>query len=530
MRRWNGWGEDTVRMEVPPSALALLEETIGPGRPPRDLTLEEALARVSASRLPAHPLLDRDKEARLRHSVGQSFPDWLALRGGLLRGLPEAVARPGNRTEVASLLSWAGETGVRVIPYGGGTSVVGHLSVDPGGPPTLSLSLERMTELLDLDAQGCLATFQAGVGGPRLEAALEPAGFTLGHHPQSFEYSTLGGWVATRSCGQLSLGYGRIENLLAGAGMEPPLGRLEVPVQPASAAGPDLKQLLLGSEGRLGVLTDCTVRISPLPQSQVFKGLFFPDQERGLAAVRQMAQERIPRAMIRLSLARETATTPALAGSGRSVRFLNRYLAARGIGEERCLLIYGAGGSRSKVRSCLKEARAVAGKHKGVGLGTAPGRQWFRHRFRAPYLRNALWRLGYGVDTLETAVPWRMVEPVLSTVEEGLTGSLEGFQERVHVFSHLSHVYPHGSSLYFTFLFRLAPDPEETLERWRIMKDKASRAVVASGGTISHHHGVGLDHRDYLEPEKGPLGLSLVRSACQTLDPEGIMNPGKLIK
>ncbi|MBU0514592.1 MAG: FAD-dependent oxidoreductase, partial [Proteobacteria bacterium] len=210
MRRWNGWGDSAVDYPVPEAARRVIESLLGPGKPPRDVTLEETVAGVPPARLKDHPLISTEAALRATHAVGQSLPDWVAVRSGTIAAYPDGVARPGSADEVAAVLEYAAAAGAAVIPYGGGTSVVGHLSVPPGDRPTISLDLGRLTDLIDLDAEGQLATFGAGVRGPDLEAALRPRGFTLGHYPQSFEYSSLGGWVATRSSGQFSLGYGRI--------------------------------------------------------------------------------------------------------------------------------------------------------------------------------------------------------------------------------------------------------------------------------------------------------------------------------
>ena len=529
MRRWNGWGEVGVEFEVPDSAEEYIEARLGPGNPRKEVTLDDVISGVGPSRLPDDTLWETDSRSRVIHSVGQSIPDWIAFKGGTIPGYPDGVAQPASAGEVKELLKRAAEAGAVVIPYGGGTSVLGHLSVPDGDRPVLSVDMGRMNGLLDLDARGRLATFGAGVAGPVLEAALESHGYTLGHYPQSFEYSTLGGWVATRSSGQFSLGYGRIEQLYFGGTVITPSGELDLPVHPASAAGPDLKQLVMGSEGRLGIITDCVVKVSPLPERELFKAAFFPDEASALAAARDIAQAGLGLTMIRLSLAEETATTLSLAGDRRDLRFLGKYLAWRGVGPGKCMLLVGAVGPSKRVARSMADAMSIVKRHKGVSAGQGPGRQWYKNRFRLPYVRNTLWDRGYVADTLETAVPWRQVEAAVVDVEAALRTGLEKYEERVHVFTHLSHVYPHGSSIYTTYLFRLGATPAQTLEWWRLLKTAASGTIVRHGGTISHQHGVGLDHRPYLEAEKGALGLDAIRSALGAMDPEGMMNPGKLV-
>lgn len=529
MRRWNGWGDDTITYPLPVQAQRYLEAWVGPGTPPKDATWEEALAAIPPSRLPDHPLISKDAGDRLRHARGQSLPDWVFMRSGRVPIAPDGVAHPTSAEEVRALLRFAADVGVRLIPYGGGTSVVGHINPPPGESPVLTVDMGRMNRLRHLDETSQLATFGAGVAGPDLEAQLRARGFTLGHFPQSFELSTLGGWVATRSSGQQSLKYGRIEQLFAGGRLESPAGTLVMPAFPASAAGPDLREMVLGSEGRLGVLTEVTVRVSPLPEKEAFHAVFFPDWESGLEAVRAIMQARLPLSMLRLSGPAETEMTLALAGHERLIWALEQWLAMRGVGREKCLALMGFSGERGWVCKARRAALALARRHGGVHAGTTFGRQWQKTRFKTPYLRNTLWEQGFAVDTLETATSWSRIPAMVQAIEDALRGALKETGERVHVFSHLSHPYPHGSSVYTTYIFRLASDPEQTLQRWQALKSAASQAIVAHGGTISHQHGVGEDHKQYLGAEKGELGLRAIQDLCRRLDPQGLMNPGKLV-
>ncbi len=529
MRRWNGWGDERAVAALPDGAPSFLDPIVGRGTPPADVTLDEVVAAVPPSRLAAHPLVSTDALDRVLHARGQSLPDWIALRSGRIATFPDGVAMPADDAEVRTLLAYAAATGARLIPYGGGTSVVGGVTPLGGDAPSLTVDLARLARLRRFDDRSGLATFGAGVTGPVLEATLGARGWTLGHYPQSFEYSTLGGWVATRSCGQESLGYGRIEALFAGGRLEAPAGTLELPAHPASAAGPDLRQLVLGSEGRLGVLTEAVVRAVPLPPRQRYLALFLPDLERGLAAVRDLAQARLPLSMIRLSTPAETSTTLAMAGRPALTDLLVRYLRTRGLGPRRCLLVLGVAGRPRLARVVEREALGIVRGHGGVHSPGGLGRRWQRERFRTPYLRNALWEAGYAVDTVETAAEWSRVPALLAGLAPSLRRGLADIGEGVHAFTHLSHVYPSGSSVYTTYLFRLATDPDETLRRWRTLKALASRAIVDAGGTISHQHGVGTDHAPYLEAEKGALGMALIADVARRLDPDGLMDPGKLL-
>ncbi len=530
MQRWNGWGDETIHASIPPQAEMLLKEWVGKGTPLPDYPLEKFLKQVPETRLRDHPLISTDPKVRLDHAHGQSLPDWVAIRSGMIQRFPDGVAFPPDLEGLGDIVAFAEKHKFVVIPYGGGTSVVGHLSVPEGDRPVLSLSLERLGRLTHLDSHSLLATFEAGVRGPQLEAELRPKGFTLGHYPQSFEYASLGGWVVTRSSGQQSSHYGRIEDLFAGGEMITPKGILRIPPFPASAAGPDLRHLVMGSEGRLGILSKAIVRISPLPQRDDVHGVFFPSWEDATNALRSAAKERLPFSMIRLSNPTETMTNLTLAGHEREVGLLRRYLRLRRIPDESaCMCLVGFTGSRGMVRTARGEAFSVFRRHKGVSVGKTMGEAWKKNRFHAPYLRNTLWDRGYAVDTLETAVTWENVTTTMAAVEEAVRNALAPWNEEVHVFTHLSHVYPTGSSLYTSYVFRLADTPEETLERWRSLKGAASQAILRSGGTISHQHGVGTDHVPYLEAEKGEVGMNALKQIFTHFDPDGRMNPGKLI-
>jgi len=530
MRRWNGWGDDTLAYPLPAAAARFLERLVGRGTPPRDATLADVMAALPPSRLPAHPLVSHAPDVRVRHARGQSLPDWIALRSGRVGAFPDGVAYPTTDAEVRDLLGFAAAVGAQIIPYGGGTSVVGHINPQSGPAPVLTMDMSRMNRLRRFDETNHLATFGAGVSGPDLEAQLRARGYTLGHFPQSFEYSTLGGWIATRSSGQQSLGYGRIEQLFAGGRLEAPAGTLVLPCFPASSAGPDLREMVLGSEGRMGILTEATVRVTCLPEREDFHAVFFPTWERGLAAVRQIVQAQLPLSMLRLSTAAETEMTLTMAGHQQIVGALERLLAARGVGGGKCMLMIGISGSNALVRLARRAALDIAGKHGGVHIGRAMGRQWVKSRFRAPYLRNLLWEMGYAVDTVETAVKWTRLPAMVDTIGTALRTGLADRDERVHAFTHLSHSYPSGSSVYTTYVYRVAPDPDETLSRWQALKAAASQAIVAHGGTISHQHGVGVDHLPYLACEKGDLGLAAIRALCERFDPQELLNSGKLVE
>lgn len=529
MRRWNGWGDDSDHYTLTEEARAFVRGSVGEGRAPADAARDEVLRSVPEPRIKASAGFRTDAAIRLDHARGQSLPDWLAMRYGRMGPFADAVALPATHDEAAAALAEAKKLGATVIPYGGGTSVVGHLGVPAADRPVVNISLERLDKLAALDDRAQLATFGAGTPGPRVEAQLKAQGYLLGHFPQSYEYSTIGGWVVTRSSGQQSMRYGRIENLFASGRLVTPRGELAVGGHPASSAGPDLREAVMGSEGRFGLLTEVTARIRPLPQAEEFRAVFFPDWVSGIEAVRALTQSEIALSMLRLSNETETQTQLALVSGHRSaIVWLQRYLGLRGIGAGQCMLMMGLTGTTAQVRRLLREALAICRTHRGVHVGATIGRAWAKNRFRGPYLRNTLWEAGYAIDTVETAINWPKATPLMRAIEQAARDALAQDDERVHAFTHLSHVYRQGCSIYSTFVYRAAGSYDADCERWRRLKARLSQTIVAHGGTISHQHGVGADHAPYLQAEKGALGMDLVRAMARELDPTGMMNPGKL--
>lgn len=527
MRRWNGWGGESEHNPLTAEARAFLKERVGEGTPNRDASRESVLLSLPATRF-SNPLFASDAATRLDHARGQSYRDWLALRYGKVGPVADAVALPSSREEADAVLAAAMQMGAVVIPYGGGTSVVGHLDVSQGDRPTVNISLKNLNRLRSIDTRNSLASFEAGTPGPMVEAQLKQHGYLLGHFPQSYEYSTVGGWVVTRSSGQQSLRYGRIEQLFHSARLATPRGALTIGGLPASSAGPDLREALMGSEGRLGLVTEATVRIRPLPTHEDFHAVFFSHWDAAVEAVRALAQSDLQLSMLRLSNEVETETQLALAGHEKLITWLKRYLKMRKIGERPVMLLIGTTGSHRDVLRLKREALSIAKQHKGVNTGRAIGKGWAKNRFKGPYLRNSLWEVGYGADTVETCVSWAAATQTMRAIEAAAHQVFASFGERGHCFTHLSHVYRSGCSVYSTFVFRAGGDYERDFERWTLLKASVSAAIIANGGTISHQHGVGRDHAPYLVHEKGALGIDLIRAMAREFDPQGLMNPGKL--
>ena len=533
MRLWNGWGNENseLTMELNDGLRALLEALVGPGTSLNQATLKEVISNVPTSRLDDHTLIKTDPETRVRHSRGQSLPDWLDMHSGNVDTFPDGVAFPESTEHVRELLAYARENDLVVIPYGGGTSVVGHINPVKSDRPILTIDMGNMNSLLSIDTESQLATFGAGTPGPVVEETLKEHGYTLGHFPQSWELSTLGGWVASRSSGQQSLHYGRIENMFAGGIIETMNGTMTIPTIPASSAGPDIREMILGSEGRIGIITEVTVRITPVPEEEKFQVIFFPSWQIGINAARELIQQRVALSMVRLSNPLETTSLLYMgAGSDSSgVVALEKSLSEKGIGEGKVMMTFGVTGSarhcETAYQLAIDHCAALGGFVDQSGLGE----NWAHGRFRAPYLRDPLGAEGYIVDTMETAVDWSKVSEAAENIEEAIRTALDDEGERVHAYTHLSHVYGQGSSIYTTYLFRIGESYELGKNRWMKLKKAGADQIVAHGGTISHQHGVGSDHKNYLAEEKGEFGIAAIHSLCKQFDPYGQMNPGKLL-
>ncbi len=527
-RRLGGWGYTDASFPPSEEMLAWLSERLGPF--PAGIPTLETLPEVEAPRpMPAiSGRLSTEPRHRLEHALGQGLPDLVRWRSGARIRAPDAVYWPSSTEEVEHVLKVCARERIRVIPWGGGTSVTGGVNVPKHDVPVLSLDLGILNALEKIDDVSGLATLGAGASGPMLEKALADHGFTLGHFPQSWELATLGGWIVTRSSGQESAGYGRIEDMVAGVELVAPAGRLTVPPLPASAAGPDLRHLVLGSEGRLGVVTKATVRVRRRPTHTIVEALLFPDWSSGADAARRLAQSGIPIGILRLSDEPETEVAMSVGlGHSHLAPLIRKWLTFRGVASG-CLMLLGASGERELVVTTLREARSILAPHGAVRLGRGPGRKWRADRFRHPYLRDGLLSHGIATDTLETAAPWSRLDLVRDAVRGSLTTALAP-GETTAVLCHVSHPYRDGASLYFTFFFRCGSTCVDTIERWARLKRAATRAIVEAGAALSHHHGVGVWHAPWLVHETGEDGHRMLATAAGQMDPDGILNPTVLL-
>ena len=512
------WGDPAAATVLPDSALGLVELAFGlqdrppvSGATPPPSALDDALLDELRDALGADHVLTDDATRTLR-TRGKSTPDLLRARAGDLDDAPDAVVRPDGHDDVVAVLAWADQHRVAVVPFGGGTSVTGGLAARRDGfAGVVSLDLVRMKRLLAVDEVSMTVTLEPGLRGPEAEALLAEHGLTLGHYPQSFRHASIGGFAATRSSGQSSAGYGRFDAMVVALTAVTPTGTLHLGSSPANAAGPDLRQLLLGSEGAFGVITSVTVRVRRAPAVTSYEGWRWPSFDAGSDAMRTLAQAGLLPTVLRLSDESETAINLADPSS------------IGGAEDPGCLMVAGQEGTEEQVATRRAAVTAVLAGLGGTALGTEPGEKWAHGRFDGPYLRDALLDHGVLVETLETATFWSNRERLYAGVRAALTASLG---EGSLVLCHVSHVYETGCSLYFNVAARQGDDP---IAQWQAAKAAASDAIVAAGATITHHHAIGTDHRPWLAQEIGDVGVRVLRAVKAELDPTGILNPGVLI-
>ena len=524
--KWNAWGDPHEAKPLSDGIRSLLKQALG--------VSDSTAAELDADQVTLCPsqLADDHREAlaaivgpdycrvgdrdRLLHAGGKSTLDLLRRKDSGVQEAPDGVLLPGAEDDVAAILRYCSQHGIAVVPFGGGTSVVGGLDPIRGAfSAVVSLDLRRFDALLAFDAVSGEAEFGAGVTGPRAEQLLAEHGFSLGHLPQSFEFASLGGYAATRSSGQDSAGYGRFDDMIRGLHVITPAGVLDLGRAPQSAAGPDLRQLLIGSEGVFGIITRVRVRVHPSPDVTCYEAWSFPDFATGTAALRAVAQTGTGPTVIRLSDEAETGVNLAT---------------TEAIGESQitggCLAITVFEGTAAHAESRHAETRELITAMGGTSLGEAPARAWEDGRFGAPYLRDSLLAAGALCETLETATDWLNIPALKAAVTDALTTALAESGTPALVLCHISHVYATGASLYFTVVAGQRGNP---IEQWRAAKAAACDAIVATGATITHHHAVGADHRPWMRDEVGDLGVQVLRAVKSTLDPAGILNPGKLI-
>ncbi len=529
------WGVPDKPIEVSQRALDYLNDCVGPAEPTPQVLRAEVT--VTASRLDdatqsalrtvvGQDGVTTDDTLRITHAGGFSYLDLIERRDGHPH-LVDAVVYPSDAAAVKELLHLCGEQDLAAVPFGGGTSVVGGVRPEDGRHRgVIAIAFDRMAALHEVDDVNMTVTVGPGMTGPTLERLLKTRGMTLGHFPQSWERASIGGYVATRSAGQSSAGYGRSNDMVESLRVVAPRGEFALGRAPGSAAGPDLRQLFIGSEGILGIITEVTLRIRRVPAVTRYEGVMFPTYEAGLDAFRELLARRATADLMRLSDPEETLTNLTMAAEGAKATALNTYLKARRVAGG-SLAIFGWEGTRTQVGSRRDETWRVLRSFGAVSLGAQVGKGWEHSRFSGPYLRDRLLDEGYLVETLETATGWRELPALRQRISEAITGSLGDAGPGPLVMSHLSHVYETGGSLYVTILARR--DHADPVGQWKAAKAAACNAIVEAGATITHHHAVGRDHAPWMEAEIGRSGVELLRALKAHLDPEGILNPGALL-
>jgi alkyldihydroxyacetonephosphate synthase len=550
MMKWSGWGADGVAFSADdkPALGPFLQRHLGlePGAavtapvafgdlevpdPAVEQELLGALRAVVGDAAVSTAALDR-----VAHARGKSLRDLVRHRAGELGRIPDVVVRPADEDEVAAVLGAVLEADAVLIPFGGGTNISGSLEVPADEARTVvSVDLGRLDRVLEIDATSRLARIQAGVFGPHLEQQLNARGWTLGHFPDSFTYSTLGGWIATRSSGMQSDKYGDVAELTRGLRVVTPTGILAIRPVPATSTGPSVREMILGSEGRLGVITEATVQVHRVAAERTILGYLFPDWPAGLAAMRDIAAGDAAPSVTRVSDAPETLFSFATKkGDALVDRLKSRALRAflqrrRGFDvSAMCLSFIGYEGSARHVAAQRKQVGRIVAAHGGVGIGRGPGELYDQKKFDTPYIRDFLLDRGALADVSETAAPWSALPEVYDNAMAAARGRFATLGVKGYIMSHLSHSYHGGACLYFTFAFRPAPG-RDALADYDAIKAAIQQAFVDSGATLSHHHAVGTEHARWLEEDITAPGVAMVRGLFEAVDPGGNLNPGKIV-
>ncbi len=548
--KWWGWGSEGVHFthEDKPDLAPFITEVLGMpiGKPTEkpipfdDLSIpppslpDGLRADLHAALGPA--FVSIDPLDRIVHARGKSLRDLILQRRGELSRVPDVVTRPGNEDEVTMLMQAAVISDAVVIPFGGGSSISGSLEAAPGEVrPVISVDLERLNKVLAIDSSSRLARVQAGVFGPHLEEQLGAQGYTFGHFPDSFEHSTLGGWIATRSSGMQSDRYGDIADLTRGLRVVTPSGTLVVRAVPATSTGPSVREMVLGSEGRLGIITEATVHVRPIPERRTILGYLFPTWADGLGAVRDIAAGECSVSVTRVSDPHETQFSfasrvrPTVADKLQS-KALRMFLRRR-LGydlDQMCLSFIGYEGSEHHVAQQRRAVGKLIKRHGGLCIGSGPGALYDQKKFDIPHIRDFLLDRGAPGDVSETAMPWSRLLPVYDAVTAAAHGAFAEVGVQGYLMCHLSHSYHSGACLYFTFAFRPSAGGD-MLAEYDVVKSAIQQAFVDNGATLSHHHAVGTEHARWLEQDISTPGVAMLRALFEGTDPGRRLNPGKIV-
>ncbi|MFT4235038.1 MAG: FAD-binding oxidoreductase [Microbacterium sp.] len=547
--KWWGWGVEGVAFHhedkpgfAPYVKMAVGLDVSGPATQPPTFdeidvpaTLAEAKQITALRRIVGKEYVSTDDQDRVIHTYGKSLRDLLRIRGNILPRVPDAIVYPGTEDDVQKVLAHAAKNDYVVIPFGGGSNIAGSLEPQTGEKRVvISLDMGRMRRVLSVDDASGLARIEAGALGPDLEDQLNKRGWTLGHFPDSFTHSSIGGWVATRSSGMQSDKYGDISEITKGLRMARPDGVVVLRGLPSTSTGPSVREMILGSEGRLGVITEVTAQVHRLPAAREIQAYLFPNFKAGLEAMRLISDSDAHPSITRVSDAGETGFTFATKKeskgvSGKIEDGLFKFLSARGWDLEKMALSFiGYEGSPSHVRYQKSIVGKIVRKQGGIGIGSGPGKLYDQKKFDTPYIRDFLLDRGACADVSETAGPWSALPDIYDNVVAAAKKAYASLGiDPGWIMAHLSHSYHSGACLYFTFAYVSKGDP---IGEYDVVKRAIQQAFIDNDGTLSHHHGVGVEHSPWMEQDISAGGVHLVRGLFTSADPGNILNPSKVIE
>jgi alkyldihydroxyacetonephosphate synthase len=548
--KWWGWGDEGTSFthRDKPALAPFIKRHLGldvEGETARPLAFddlripERSLAgdlRAALEAAVGGEQVSTDPLDRVVHARGKCLRDLIRHRRGDLGRLPDVVVRPGEDDEVAAVMRAALEADAVLIPFGGGTNISGSLEAPEDEERTvISVDMGLMDRLLEIDEEARLARVQAGVLGPRLEEQLNARGWTLGHFPDSFTHSTLGGWIATRSSGMQSDKYGDVADLTRAVRVVTPAGILTTRPVPHASTGPSVREMVLGSEGRLGIITEATVHVHRVPERRTILGYLFPSWSEALAAMREIAASEASPSVTRVSDSYETQFSfatrkdPSLLDRLKS-KALSEYLERRRDFdlEAMCLSFIGYEGTKDHVAAQRKLVGRIVSSHRGLCVGKGPGELYDQKKFDTPYIRDYLLDRGAPGDVSETSAPWSALPTLYDNVTTAARGAFDELGVRGYLMCHLSHSYHSGACLYFTFAFKPSGQ-RDVLEEYDVVKVAIQQTFVDSGATLSHHHAVGTEHARWLEQDVSGPGVVMLRALFDGVDPGSNLNPGKIV-
>jgi len=547
--KWWGWGVEGVGFHwqdkpgfapIVMKAIGLDLHTATPVQPPvfEDMTIPapvaDAALLASLAGIVGEQAATTDDMERVVHTYGKSLRDLVRIRANAVERYVDVVVYPADETQVQGVVDAVVAADAVLIPFGGGSNIAGSLEPMGGEKRTVvSLDLGRLNKLISIDEKSGLARIQAGVLGPDMEEQLNAKGWTLGHFPDSFTHSTLGGWIATRSSGMQSDRFGDISDIARGMRVVRPGGAIAIRGIPSASNGPSVREMILGSEGRLGVITEATVQVHRIAEKRDVYAYFFPNWKTGVETMNELAASDVHPSITRVSDPRETEFTLATSkerhgfdkfAAETMLPFLMR---RKGWNlDDICISFIAYEGDAAYAKRQKKLVESIVKKHGGMGVGAGPGVLYDQKKFDTPYLRDFLLDMGAAGDVSESGMPWSQVVPLYDAVRAAADKAFDEIGKQGWIMCHLSHSYHSGACLYFTFSFAFGDDP---IGEYDVVKSAIQQAFVDNGGSISHHHGVGVEHSPWIEQDISPEGVAVMRGLFAASDPKGTFNPGKVV-